>query len=157
MNKLGRIHWKERLEPRENVRRELPRMITDYFVAVRELLQNDPPPAELHQARLASKSVRYALELFRPCYGPGLDTRLEALRQLQQILGEVNDAAMVQRLLAGASLPRQRKRAAVAFAAARAEARAREFRRQWTEVFDAPGQLQWWVGYLSRAGKNPTG
>jgi len=155
MSKLGRIHWKERVEPGANVRRELPRMMTDYFMAVRELLQTDPAPAALHEARLASKAVRYTLELFRPCYGPGLEARLEALRKVQQILGEVNDAAMVQRLLARSSMPRRHNQVAAEFAAARAQERAREFRKQWTEAFDAPGQLQWWVEYLSRAGKSP--
>ena len=29
--------------------------------------------------------------------------------------------------------------------------KAQEFRRQWTEVFDAPGREEWWMAYLKRA------
>ena len=82
-----------------NARRQLPPLVQAYFARVRELLAADPPPAELHAIRLATKRLRYSLELFRPCYGPGLETRLAALQSLQQILGEVNDCVAAERLL----------------------------------------------------------
>ncbi|MEI9973986.1 MAG: CHAD domain-containing protein [Ignavibacteriota bacterium] len=53
--------------------------------------------AELHVIRLATKRVRYTLELFRPCYGPGLELRITSLQRLQQLLGEVNDCAAAER------------------------------------------------------------
>jgi CHAD domain-containing protein len=156
MSKLRPIEWNERLDPGANARRHLPRLVADYFVAVRGLLKDDPSPPALHQARLASKRVRYTLELFRPCYGPGLEVRLEALRRLQQVLGEVNDAAATRRLF-GKALTRAspHDQLVVKFLDARAQAKAQEFRKQWTEVFDAPGQFQWWIGYLSRNGRTP--
>jgi len=156
MSKLRHIDWNERLDPGANARRQLSRLVADYFVMLRGLLQGNPSPLELHQARLASKRVRYTLELFRPCYGPGLELRLDALRRLQQVLGEVNDAAATRRLLGKALTAATPQNQLVAkFLDARAEAMALEFRKEWTEVFDAPGQFQWWFGYLARHGRAP--
>jgi CHAD domain-containing protein len=144
------------LDPGANARRHLSRLVADYFVAMRGWLKGDPEPSALHQARLASKRVRYTLELFRPCYGPGLEARLAALRRLQNVLGEVNDAAAAGRLLAKAlTAESPHHQLVVKFLDARVEAKAREFHQEWTEVFDAPGQLQWWIGYLARHGRTP--
>jgi hypothetical protein len=33
--------------------------------------------------------------------------------------------------------------------------RAAEFRKQWVESFDAPGQEEWWTGYLARNARPP--
>lgn len=150
MTKLRHVKWKAQLDPGANARRQLPRLMADYFALVRGLLKDDPAPPTLHAARLASKRVRYTLELFRPCYGPGFEARLDALRRLQQVLGDVNDAAATRRLL-GEDLTGP----LAAFLDARAEAKAGEFRKQWAEVFDAPGQLDWWIAYLSRYARTP--
>jgi len=151
LTKPRRIRWDERASAAANARAHLPRLVADYFVAVRELLSGDPAPAKLHRVRLASKRVRYTLELFRQCYGPGFETRLEALRELQQVLGRVNDATAARRLLAKAmhakSPQSQRVRK---FLDERVTHKAQEFRQHWDEVFDAPGQLEWWIGYLAR-------
>jgi CHAD domain-containing protein len=100
MTKPGRIQWDERATAETNARARLPRLMADYFAVVRELLASDPAPAKLHKIRLASKRVRYTLELFRQCYGPGLEVRLEALDELQQVLGEINDATTARRQMA---------------------------------------------------------
>lgn len=155
MTKLRRIHWNERLDTGANVRHELPRLMADYFVAVRGLLAGKPAPRALHQARLASKQVRYTLELFRPSYGPGLEARLEALRRVQQVLGEVNDAVATRRLLGKTLNAAPHGLSLRDFLDARAEAKAQEFRKEWTEVFDGPGRFQWWFQYLARHGRNP--
>jgi hypothetical protein len=156
MSKLRPIDWNERLDPGANARRQLPRLVADYFVAVRGCLQGDPGPPALHGARLASKRVRYTLELFRACYGPGLEARLKALRRLQQVLGDLSDAAATRQLL-GKALPAEaaQHQLMAKFLDARAESKAQEFRKEWTEVFDAPGRFEWWTGYLARYGKTP--
>jgi CHAD domain-containing protein len=55
----------------------------------------------LHGFRLLTKRFRYTLELFRCCYGPGLERRIEALHTLQQRLGEINDCATTREILLG--------------------------------------------------------
>ena len=148
MKKPYRAVWDERRGATANARREAPRLAADYFARARNLLAEDPPPAKLHGLRLDTKRLRYTLELFRPCYGPGLEARLERLRRVQQLLGEVNDA-----VAAAAFLPKGAR--GRPFLENRAEAKAREFRRHWAEAMDAPGQADRWTAYLSRNVRRP--
>ena len=155
MDKQGQIVWNDAVGAAANARRHLPALVTDYFVRVRQLLAADPAPAELHVIRLASKRLRYTLELFRPCYGPGLKMRLAALQQVQQILGEVNDCAATERLIQGLMPESPSLRRAQQFLQRRAAAKAAELRREWRQGFDAPGREQWWLGYLAGNAKAP--
>jgi CHAD domain-containing protein len=141
------IEWDEKTGVLPNARRELPRLITAYFSHVREVLAEDGSPRRLHKLRLASKRLRYTLELFRPCYPAGLEERLDTLRKLQDSLGEVNDAVASAKLLRGAlkRLPKVRK-----FLDDRATEQAEEFARYWKETFDAPGREAWWTDFLAR-------
>ena len=157
MSKLHQAEWDERAGAAVNARRELPRLAASYFARVRELLADDPSPPKLHRLRLLTKRLRYTLELFRPCYGPGLDTRLAALRRIQQSLGEVNDSAAASRLLSKSMSTASPQRAHVLrFLEERAAVKAGEFRKDWVEVFDAPGQERWWTTYLARHARAPS-
>jgi len=143
MSKPKRATWEPGAGAAANARRELPRLAADYFAEVRQTLAENPPPPELHRVRLATKRLRYTLELFRPCYGPGLETRLAALHVIQYLLGEVNDSVAAAKLLPKSMRARE-------FVERRGEAKAEEFRKHWAEVFDAPGQERLWTGFLRR-------
>jgi CHAD domain-containing protein len=156
MSKLHQVAWDERAGAAVNARREFPHLATRYFAQVRALLADDPSPAKLHRARLLTKRLRYTLELFRPCYGPGLETRLAALHRIQQSLGEVNDSAAAGRLLSKSMSSASPQRARVLkFLEERAAIKAQEFRKDWAEIFDAPGQELWWTTYLARHARTP--
>jgi CHAD domain-containing protein len=145
-------------------------MMSEYFAEVREALAQKRSPAALHPVRLASKKVRYTLELFRPCYSArGFDARLEALKDVQTSLGEVNDAVATRRLLAKVMPHSPRRHALREFLKQRAAEKAEEFRAHWTEKFDAAGQERWWTDFLggrhgeqngslhgNRAGRRPS-
>ena len=141
------LKWDARAGAAANARRELPRMVSGYFALVRGFLAEDNTPRKLHRIRLASKRLRYTLELFRGCYPAGLEDRLEALKVLQDRLGEVNDAVATSELLRGALKRRPKVRKFLEDGAAE---RAAEFARHWKETFDAPGQEAWWTGFLAR-------
>jgi CHAD domain-containing protein len=151
MKKPGKIKWNARAGAAANARRELPRLVAEHFATVRELLVEDPAPSKLHQARLACKRLRYTLELFRPCYGAALERRLDALKKLQQVLGEVNDTVAAGNLLRKALKPNSAEGTRVQrFLEARRIEKAEEFRAQWTKEFDAPGREEWWTLCLAR-------
>jgi CHAD domain-containing protein len=150
MPKSRQIEWDEKATAAANARRELPPLVSRYFGLVRELLAKDPSPPELHRLRLATKRLRYTLELFRPCYGPGLETRMAELREIQQLLGEVNDSAAAGRLLANAMREPAQLGHVETFLEERADAKAQAFRKHWVEVFDAAGRERWWTEYLER-------
>jgi CHAD domain-containing protein len=156
MSKLHQVAWDERAGAPANARRELPHLAASYFARVRALLAADPSAVKLHRVRLLTKRLRYTLELFRPCYGPGLETRLAALHRIQQSLGEVNDSAAAGRLLSKSMSSASPQRARVLnFLEERAAVKAQEFRKDWAEVFDAPGQELWWTTYLARHARTP--
>src|SRR5215471_11711984 len=151
MNKHKHIKWDESSGAAHNARQHLPALVAAYFAHGREAIGGRATPSELHALRLLTKRLRYTLELFRPCYGPGLRMRLSALRQLQQCLGELNDCATAQRVLAASSKRNSaQKRHLDQFIAHRSLEKAVAFRRIWTQEFDSPGKEQWWTGYLSR-------
>jgi len=112
---MTRLHteWNERSSPSVNARRRLPRMMSEYFAEVRAALAEKPSPSRLHQIRLASKKIRYTLELFRSCYGAaGFEAHLKALKNVQTSLGDVNDAVAASRLL-GELMPHSPSRRAL--------------------------------------------
>jgi CHAD domain-containing protein len=46
----------------------------------------------LHKMRIAAKRFRYALELFEPCWGPGISMFAKKVAALQTSLGELHDS-----------------------------------------------------------------
>jgi CHAD domain-containing protein len=147
--KTRHIAWDERSATAVNARRHLPGAVSAYFAEVRGALAENPPPPELHRLRLATKRVRYTLELFRPCYGPGLETRLEELRRLQSVLGDVNDSGVALRLISDSVPSSPQMERVRRYLEGRAAAKALEFRKDWAE-FDAPGREELWISYLAR-------
>jgi CHAD domain-containing protein len=146
MSKRKRAKWDADLAAGVNARRELPRLAANYFAEVRRTLAENPALEELHRVRLATKHLRYTFELFRPCYGPGLETRLAALRVIQQLLGDVNDCVSAARLLPKSMRARE-------FVERRGAEKAADFRKHWAEVFDAEGQERLWTGFLKRSAR----
>jgi CHAD domain-containing protein len=145
------IKWDESATAARNARRNLPPLVEEYFAEGRAALAGKHSPAAFHRLRLYTKRLRYTLELFRPCYGPGLDRRLASLRRVQQLLGELNDCAAAGRTIDGLLPPRSPQRLRLhRFLDARARRNLAEFRQYWTAQLDAAGQEQAWRAYLSR-------
>jgi CHAD domain-containing protein len=149
-----RLHWKERMSAAENAHAALPALLKAYFAEGRKVITAAPDSAELHRFRLHTKRVRYTLEMFRNCYGVGLERYLAALRQLQDHLGAMSDCA-TSRTLIRAAAPRgspERGRAE-RLLAANLKRKLSDLRRTWRGTFDAPGEERRWCNYLARARK----
>ncbi len=140
--------WNERATAAANAQRELPRLMAGYFRDVRDVLAAKPSPARLHKIRLASKKIRYTLELFEPCYGPEFDDRMTALKDVQTSLGDVNDAVSARALLKEVAPAGPQRKTLRAYLKKRAAEKAEEFRVHWTGKFDAPGEEQKWLTFL---------
>lgn len=127
----------------------LPLLTERLFERGRKAVERIDSPDALHGFRLRVKRYRYTLELFRPCYGPGLDKRLAKLKQLQDRLGVVNDCATAELLAERqdpATWPGEPE--FLAFLSERKDELTREFRAFWRESFDAPGELRSWTRYF---------
>jgi len=155
VGKRHQFDWDEGVDAAANARTNLSPLLASYFTHMRKLLGKNPSPPELHRLRLETKKLRYTLELFRPCYGPGLETRLAQLRNLQRMLGEVNDSAATVQLLGKSMRPSAERTRVETFLGTRAAEKAEAFRKHWTEVFDAQGCEGWWTTYLERQARAP--
>lgn len=142
--------WNERANAAVNAGRQLPRLTAAYFRDVRDILAAKPSPAHLHKIRLASKKIRYTLELFAQCYGPEFEHRMKALKDVQTSLGDVNDAVAAHGLLKEILPAGPQRKNLRAYLKKRAAEKAEEFRVHWTEKFDAPGEEERWVSFLRK-------
>lgn len=153
-----RYPWDETASAGQNARRVLPGLVKAYFEEGRALLNSKPTPRLLHRLRLATKRLRYTLEVFRPWYGPGLDTRLASLRKIQAQLGDINDCVATERLLDGYLPPRSPVRARLAsFLRARTIQKTAQFNAFWRDHLDRPGELERWTDYMARRTRRRAG
>jgi CHAD domain-containing protein len=144
MPKSKPIAWDAAATAGENAAAHLPGLARRYFRNGRTSLLRRPSPSTLHRFRLETKRFRYTLELFRLCYGPGLDLRLEKLREIQVHLGEISDCSATIELLGRADRP------FAALLKRRMAAKTGALHSYWQETFDAAGQETWWTQYLTR-------
>jgi CHAD domain-containing protein len=59
-------------------------------------LPADPPDEQLHRLRILGKRLRYAAELVRPITGKRLKELVRASKELQEVLGEHQDACVAE-------------------------------------------------------------
>jgi CHAD domain-containing protein len=138
--------WKSKASVRDNLQARLPGLAAKYFAAGRQGLAAGSPWEEMHGFRLETKRFRYTLEIFREAYGPGLRKRIEALKQVQTLLGDINDCIVTSSMLAdvpGTEALRTKLDE-------RARRWTEKLRKFWISEFDAPGQEVRWVRYLAR-------
>jgi len=147
MKENASIRWLRSRSAAANAAARLPELAADFFSAGRALAAADSGPAEAHQFRIRTKRLRYTLELFQPCYGAGLKRRLDSLRGIQQLLGELNDLATIARLANRPAIEELMKE--------RVTAKIGEFRRLWGEQFDRPGAEADWKRYLRGRPRRP--
>ena len=117
----------------------------------RTLTGKDPSFAALHRFRLLTKRFRYTLELFSPCYGPGIARRIEALRVLQQNLGEISDCSATEELLRKRDdLTASERDRLIGRLQGLAALRVARFQALWRDEFEPPARERWWTDYLTR-------
>jgi CHAD domain-containing protein len=149
--KAIKIRWDASRTVAQNASEKLPELARRFFKAGRDLAAKESSFEALHHFRLLTKRFRYALELFRPCYGPGLEQRIESLQTVQQDLGDINDCATTQALIRKRTdlSPAQRDWLVRNLEMLTA-ARIVKFREHWHEEFGQSTRERWWINYLTR-------
>ena len=154
---MAHTKWDDAGSAGENARAQLPAVVGTYFKTGRKLLSGSPTPVEMHGFRLKTKRLRYTLELFRVCYSSTLEQRLESLKEIQTLLGEINDCTAALRVASAIlSVKSPDYLRAERFLQARSKRLCAAFTKHWKEKFDAPGREDWWVSYLARAKSRTT-
>jgi CHAD domain-containing protein len=105
-------------------------------------------PLDLHRLRIRAKRLRYFLEYVQPVGGPGITAGIAALSDLQDILGEHQDACVahtdLRRYRESAQLTRRERkvlRRLIEHEAARVEAARAQFRTVWPAFAEASRAL----------------
>lgn len=88
-----------RLKPQKtvetNYRRILPKLLRRYFKRGRKSAGRHTTIPELHQFRIRTKRIRYIAELYEPLFRRELSAAVGRLRDIQQILGDLQDQSMI--------------------------------------------------------------
>jgi CHAD domain-containing protein len=128
----------------------LPRMAKNVFDQGRRVV-GAKSVGDLHDLRIATKKLRYTLELFAPFSGQSLNSLQENLKLVQARLGDINDCETLREIVKGhRGLERFE-----AWLKKRQQRKTQEFRRHWEKHFgDRPAQ-QVWIDCLRRLAPEP--
>ncbi len=131
--------------------RELPRLAARFFREGARAAAPESSAGERHRFRLAAKKFRYTLELFAEFYSPAAAQWIAQVKELQSLLGAMNDCRAVRDLVAAlggnpkieASLKKRQRRKTL------------EFRRAWAARFGAADAARQWIERLSHPPRKP--
>ncbi|MGB9455484.1 MAG: CHAD domain-containing protein [Bryobacteraceae bacterium] len=132
-------------------RRIMPWMAKEYFRCGKDAARDQAPAEELHRFRIAAKNFRYALDLFAPLYGASANGLIQQLKDIQTLLGEVNDCATVGRMVSRHKGGRE----ILAALKKRQRKKAEEFRQHWTAAFSSAAAVRRWTDNLRHVGDQP--
>ena len=150
---MAAIEWDEKQSTAANAHRHLPEAAGEYFSAGRKLAARGTPGARnLHAFRIETKRFRYTLEMFRKPYGKPLDPYLEALRKVQNYLGDINDCATTRALVLDAMpMPSPQRRKIERALDYRMDKLIANFLKYWRAEFDPAAQEARWRAFLAQA------
>lgn len=132
-------------EPRALGAEILNELIPKYWAAGDAAAQAEASWEDLHQFRLATKHLRYTMELFAPVFGRAVAARLDVLKRVQTHLGNVNDCDTARGLAAIQSDP-----ALDDWLAAKQQSEREKFLETWAEERARSRAGAAWVRYFNR-------
>jgi len=130
-------------------KRILPRLAAELFQLGRDAVDEDASIHQIHEFRIATKNLRYTVELFGPIYGTDLIALTQQFKQVQAVLGDVNDCATVRRMLTRQKVSGQPGgKEILAALKKRQRKKTDQFRNEFGPVFaDAATLKQWKAGF----------
>jgi CHAD domain-containing protein len=106
---------------------------------------------EIHRFRIAAKNLRYTLDLFAPLYGTSLAGLLDQLKDVQALLGDINDCATVRRMLSRQALPHPGGKEILSALKKRQRKKTEQFRQHYAAGFSSAATLRQWKDSLRGA------
>jgi CHAD domain-containing protein len=89
--------------------RILPRTLKDYLRHGARAARQEASAKELHRFRIATKEIRYTLDLFAPLYGEAIGELAAKLRKIQNHLGAIHDCTATATLIEDAETSGQKE------------------------------------------------
>ena len=127
-------HWEAKAPARAETARVLPELLRHYFEHGDRVMRPGTSDKRLHGFRLATKRARYTLELFQPLYGAAIHGHLDGLKQIQHVLGQLNDCQASLEMLE-ADLEGACEREWLEAIEMRGDAKRAEFAELWRDKF----------------------
>lgn len=87
----------------------LPGMLKTYLRRGSRAARGSASPKQLHRFRIATKEIRYTLDIFASLYGDAIGDFSEKLKKLQTDLGAIHDCTATSSLVEDAKSPGGRK------------------------------------------------
>jgi CHAD domain-containing protein len=106
---------------------------------------------DLHDFRLLAKKFRYTLELFSPAYPSALENQIGRIKEIQSLLGAINDYQTVRNMVADSGKHPKLEAALKKFQSQR----VRKFRKLWAVEFSAPKLPKQWRMDFASVGQPP--
>jgi CHAD domain-containing protein len=151
MKKAKGLAWNPEASPAENARRVLPEMFRRFIDSGDEAALPETPEERLHEFRLDAKRFRYTLESFERVYGPAMKARIEEVRQVQRVLGQMNDCRTALDLIAKIEPnPDEETRGWMEKIEQRLAQKRARFIDVWSTGFGLPGKQRRFVRYLTQ-------
>jgi triphosphatase len=130
-----------------------PDLLRKPYRKVRKLgdpLTDESSGEEYHELRKKGKRLRYALEFLSGAYGDPMSEFIKPLKDLQDVLGDLQDAEVASSLLRDLSVARGRRRRlppetifVMGGISHRYEEQARELRAQYPEAYRKAVRKKW--------------
>jgi len=119
--------------------RVLPPVGDRFFRRGKDAVRDGAPAHVIHRFRIAAKNLRYTLELFAPLYGDSIAGLMDHLKEIQDLLGDINDASIVRHMLAETA-----DREILSALKKRERKKTDEFRQQYAPLLsNARARRQW--------------
>jgi CHAD domain-containing protein len=139
-------------------KRLLPDMVTEHFHRGEAAVGKKMPAHKIHRFRIAAKHFRYTLDFFAPLYAGSLPLLIDRLKDVQTLLGDINDCATARRIVkdeitdGGDDAVRS---SVLSELKDRQRKKIKEFREQYTAEFSSASVLRQWQESVQRVGVQP--
>jgi CHAD domain-containing protein len=136
-------------------KRLLPGMVKEHFRRGEAAVGKKMPAHKIHRFRIAAKNFRYTLDFFAPLYEGTLPLLIDRLKDVQTLLGDINDCLTARRIVKeevtedGAEDVR---RDVLSGLKERQRKKTEEFREQYTAEFSSAAARRQWQDSVRRVG-----
>lgn len=133
-------------------KRLLPGMVAEHFHRGEAAVQKKMPAHKIHRFRIAAKNFRYTLDLFAPLYTGTLPLMIDRLKDVQTLLGDINDCVAARRIVKEVTGRDNKtvRRQILSGLKDRQRKKTEEFREQYSAEFSSAVALQQWQDAVSR-------
>lgn len=128
-------------------KRILPDMVAEHFHRGEAAADGKASAHKIHRFRIAAKNFRYTLDFFAPLVPDRLSTLTDRLKDIQNLLGDINDCAATRRIVKEeitAEGDKAVRRDILSEVKKRQRKKTLEFREQFAAEFSSGSALRQW-------------